>query len=175
MLCEGAVLPFRVCDMLCFGSDLLVVCNGDSLCAVRWEENCTSATLLDTLRPLLADESGIVSIARAAGRASPHCLVALGSGAVLLWDRSSERVLQTFRGCHLGPRPAICRPCFGGEGDEFVAAADSEGRTCVWQRSSGRLVTVLPSQHLGSVNALAWGVRDGDPLLASGGDDRRIV
>jgi WD40 repeat protein len=96
---------------------------------------------------------------------SPSALVS--SPAALKLPGVTSWTIETRR--QRGPLFAVAHS----PDSRWLAAAGGDGVIRVWEPGAGRLERVLVG-HFGAVNALAWAVAAGRPLLASGGVDRTV-
>lgn len=88
---------------------------------------------------------------------------------IRLWDMSTKRVLQRYRGHQ--QRHFVLSASFGGCHETFVVSGSEDGRVFIWNRLYGHLLTTLKG-HTGAVSAVHWPL--GFDWLVSVSDDRQI-
>lgn len=125
----------------------------------------------DEFHQLVFEESDIVT-SLCVSSLRPQFLVSVSEDrpVIRLWDISTGRVLQRYRGHQQGH--FVLKASFGGRDENFVVSGSEDSRIFIWNRLYGSLVVTL-SGHSSTVNSVHWPA--GMDWMASASDDHRIL
>ena len=160
--------------MVTSGNRLYYICYGETLAYLRWNTDMERIQP-EKHSPLYTCPQGIISLCISTKNEN-LLLMTLGNEKVVLFAIQSETVIQEYTGYAMNTpcRTLIIRACFGGLQDEFLALGNADGKIYIWQRSTGKQLKVFQA-HDAPINAVCWNAKNINPILASAGDDKKIM
>jgi len=152
-------------------NDLVVTHDGKYVIIVCQEKKIRIRSLVDRNEPesVIQESDSVTSVALSSNNQYLLVNIASLSTESHLWDLTTKRIVQKFRGQKQGR--FVIRSCFGGFGEAFILSGSEGPSDCnvyLWHREHGTLLETL-SGHTRTVNCVTWNPKQ--HMIASASDD----